>query len=248
MRSTSLYIFARYFQSCAHWNIETHRSFLNSRLLYSHLFQLYAGFCTKKFSFVPVSYQYRIDQLILGVVQNSSLARVHFINLSRSLVQLHFISRSTKESDSRRKMLRLRVEGDLAWQLRPPVADDIDQAERWPRPSSLSRHCDPRVGIPFLPRRSLLLFNLSSFLFLFLSTVVAITTTCRVRRRAVLDSGESAADYEQVRCYCSSRVHARARQHRGTGQSRRRHGSVVPKGPPRQPGRHVPREGEWILS
>lgn len=65
--------------------------------------------------------------------------------------------------------------------------------------------------------------------------------------RSVPGPGVSAADYEQVRRYCSSRVHARARQHRGAGQSRRWHGSAVPEGPSRQPGRHVPREGEWSL-
>lgn len=80
---------------------------------------------------------------------------------------------------------------------------------------------------------------------LFLPTVAA---ACRTRRCTVPGPGESAADYEQVRRYCSSRVHARARQHRGAGQSRRWHGPAVPEGPPRQPGRHVPREGEWSLS
>lgn len=143
--------------------------------------------------------------------------------------------------------LRLKVDGDLAWQPRPPVADDIDQAERWPRPGSLSRRCDPRCWHPASS-----LINLFQSLFLsislFLPTVAAAAAACRTRRCTVPGSGESAADYEQVRRYCSSRVHARARQHRGTGQSRRWHGPAVPEGPPRQSGRHVPREGEWSLS
>lgn len=76
---------------------------------------------------------------------------------------------------------RLRAEGDLAWQLRPPVADDIDQAERWPRPGSLSRHYV--LVSPASPSSPF--FSLSSFLFLFLSPVGDIAAACRMRRCAV---------------------------------------------------------------
>lgn len=98
----------------------------------------------------------------------------------------------------------------------------------------------PRVGIPLLPGHPF-----SSFQFLFLSAVAVVVAAYRMRRCVVPGSGESAANYEQVRCYCFSRVHARARQPRGAGQSRRRYGSAVPEGSPRQSGRHVSREGEW---
>lgn len=66
----------------------------------------------------------------------------------------------------------------------------------------------------------------------------------RMQRCAVLATREFAADYERVRRYYSSRIHARAWQYRGAGQSRRWHGPAVPEGPSRQPGGYVSRQGE----
>lgn len=91
---------------------------------------------------------------------------------------------------------------------RPPVADpNIDQAERWPRPGSLSHRCDP-IGIPrffLVPPFSSLSFSLSlSQPLLPLRSYAACGDAL-----LLLLARESAADYEQVRRYCSSCFHAR---------------------------------------
>jgi len=77
----------------------------------------------------------------------------------RSFVSLYFSLDKRKHlTVSRRKSsgLNLRVDKSLAWQVWPPVADDIDQVERWPRPGSLSRRCDPVLASRF----SLVTFSL----------------------------------------------------------------------------------------
>lgn len=184
-----------------------------------------------------------------------SLLSFHVIRAYLSVLQIYFEKciftrslRSSKEkaANSRREMFEaraLRIEEDLAWQHRPPVADDIDQAERWPRPGSLSRRCDPVPAFRILPRHPLPISLSLSFSRLLGNHMPHAATRCS------WPPVNLAADYERVRRrYCSSRVHARARQHRRAGQSRRRHGSAVSEGPPRQSGRYVPCEGEWSLS